>query len=54
VILALLWLNEFLLFWIDGIAGHAITDWWRWIPVPVSAVLWPLVTGFYARFAPRR
>jgi len=54
VILALLWLNEFLLFWIDGIAGHAITDWRRWIPVPVSAALWPLVTVLYARFAPRR
>jgi rod shape-determining protein MreD len=54
VILALLWLNEFLLFWIDGIAGHAITDWRRWITVPVSAALWPLVTVFYARFAARR
>lgn len=54
VILALLWLNEFLLFWIDGIAGHAVTDWRRWITVPVSAALWPLVTGFYARFAARR
>ncbi len=54
VILALLWLNEFLLFWIDGIAGHAITDWRRWITVPVSAALWPLVTAFFARFAPRR
>ena len=54
VILALLWLNEFLLFWIDGIAGHAITDWRRWITVPVSAALWPLIAGFYARFAARR
>ncbi len=54
VILALLWLNEFLLFWIDGIAGHAITDWRRWITVPVSAAIWPLVTGFYARIAARR
>jgi rod shape-determining protein MreD len=54
VILALLWLNEFLLFWIDGIAGHAITDWRRWIPVPLSAALWPLVTSLYAHFAPRR
>jgi rod shape-determining protein MreD len=54
VILALLWLNEFLLFWIDGIAGHSITDWRRWITVPVSAALWPLVAGFYARFAARR
>lgn len=54
VILALLWLNEFLLFWIDGVAGHAITDWRRWISVPVSAAFWPLVTGLYARYASRR
>lgn len=54
VILALLWLNEFLLFWIDGIAGHAITDWRRWISVPVSAAIWPLLAGLYARFAARR
>ena len=54
VILALLWLNEFLLFWIDGVAGHEITDWRRWISVPVSAAAWPLVTVLYARFAARR
>lgn len=54
VILALLWLNEFLLFWIDGIAGHAITDWRRWIAVPVSAACWPLINGLFARYASRR
>ena len=54
VVLALLWLNEFLLFWIDGVAGHAITDWRRWISVPVSAAFWPLVTVLYARYAARR
>ena len=54
VILALLWLNEFLLFWIDGVAGHAITDWRRWISVPVSAAFWPLIAGLYARYASRR
>ena len=54
VILALLWLNEFLLFWIDGVAGHAITDWRRWISVPVSAAFWPLIAGLYARYAARR
>jgi rod shape-determining protein MreD len=54
VILALLWLNEFLLFWIDGVAGHAITDWRRWISVPVSAAFWPLIAGIYARYAARR
>lgn len=54
VILALLWLNEFLLFWIDGVAGHAITDWRRWISVPVSAACWPLLTGLFSRYASRR
>ncbi|HWN07646.1 MAG TPA: rod shape-determining protein MreD [Steroidobacteraceae bacterium] len=54
VVLALLWLNEFLLFWIDGVAGHPVTDWRRWLSVPVSAACWPLLTGIYARFASRR
>jgi rod shape-determining protein MreD len=54
VILALLWFNEFLVFWIDGIAGHPITDWRRWITVPVSAACWPLVNGLFARYASRR
>ena len=54
VILALLWLNDFLLFWIDGVAGHPVTDWRRWLSVPVSAACWPLLAGLYARFASRR
>jgi len=54
VVLAMLWLNEFLLFWIDGVAGHEVTDWRRWISVPVGAACWPLVTGLYARAAARR
>lgn len=54
VVLAILWLNEFLLFWIDGVAGHAITDWRRWLSVPAGAACWPLVTGLYSRIAARR
>ncbi|HEU0225492.1 MAG TPA: rod shape-determining protein MreD [Steroidobacteraceae bacterium] len=54
VILALLWLNEFLVFWIDGVAGHPVTDWRRWLSVPVGAACWPLVTGLLARAASRR
>ena len=53
VILALLFLNEFLLFWLDGVAGHPVTDWRRWIAVPVGAACWPLVTGLYSRIAAR-
>ncbi len=54
VIMALLFLNEFLLFWLDGVAGHPVTDWRRWLAVPVGAACWPLVTGLYARVAARR
>jgi rod shape-determining protein MreD len=54
VILALLWLNEFLLFWIDGVAGHPVTDWRRWLAVPAGAACWPLIAGLYTRFAARR
>jgi rod shape-determining protein MreD len=54
VILALLWLNEFLLFWIDGVSGHPVTDWRRWLAVPAGAACWPLISGVYARFAARR
>lgn len=54
VVLALLWLNEFLLFWIDGVAGHPVTDWRRWLAVPISAAFWPLLAALYARHAPRR
>jgi rod shape-determining protein MreD len=54
VILALLFLNEFLLFWLDGVAGHPVTDWRRWLAVPVGAACWPLVTGLYSRVAARR
>jgi rod shape-determining protein MreD len=54
VILALLWLNEFIVFWIDGVAGHPVTDWRRWLSVPVGAACWPLLAGMFARVAARR
>jgi rod shape-determining protein MreD len=41
----LLALYEFLLFWIDGIIGQAVTTWLRWLPVLTSTLLWPLVVG---------
>lgn len=41
----LLALYEFLLFWIDGIIGQAVTTWMRWIPVFTSTLLWPLLVG---------
>jgi len=41
----LLTLYEFLLFWIDGIIGQAVTTWMRWLSVITSTLLWPLLVG---------
>jgi rod shape-determining protein MreD len=38
-------LYEFLLFWIDGIIGQAVTSWMRWLPVITSTLLWPLLVA---------
>jgi len=54
VVLALLFLHEFLLFWLDGVSGHPVTDWRRWLAVPIGAACWPLIAGFYPRMAGRR
>lgn len=53
VVFGLLALNEFLLFWIDGLAGHPVTAWTRWAPVFTGAALWPLLSAFYLRLASR-
>lgn len=53
VVGALLGLNEFLLFWIDGLAGHPVTTWTRWVPVLTGAVIWPFLSAFYTRLAMR-
>jgi rod shape-determining protein MreD len=52
-VLSLLWLYQFLLFWIDGVTGHPVTDWARWLPVLTGAALWPVLTGFLGRFLTR-
>ncbi len=42
-VLILLMLYQFMLFWIDGITGQAVTTWERWIPAVIGAALWPIV-----------
>ena len=44
-VLMLLALYEFLVFWIDGIIGPAITAWTRWLPVLTSTLLWPVLVA---------
>lgn len=53
VVCALLALNEFVLFWIDGLAGQPVTDWTRWAPVFTGAAVWPFLSAFYTRLAMR-
>lgn len=42
---------EFVLFWIDGVAGVEVDQWWRWLPVASTALVWPLWAFFLERIA---
>ncbi len=53
VVFALLALSEFIVFWIDGVTGHAVTQWTRWLGVLVGAAFWPLLVGLLERHLPR-
>ena len=53
VVMSLLWLYQFLLFWIDGITGHPITGWARWLPALTGAALWLPLSGLLARYTHR-
>lgn len=33
---------EFVLFWIDGVTGVYVDQWWRWLPVATTVLLWPV------------
>jgi rod shape-determining protein MreD len=48
-VLLLLVIYEFVIFWIDGATGHALTDWRRWITPLAGALLWPVVAGLLGR-----
>ena len=45
-VFALLGAYQFLLFWIDGMAGRQVPLMSRWLPVIVGGLLWPLIMGF--------
>lgn len=53
VAFALLAIYQFLLFWIDGVAGQPVTAWVRWLPVATGALLWPVLAGFLGRLMMR-
>ena len=45
-VLALLAIYQFLLFWVDGVAGRTVTGMERWAPILAGGLLWPLILGF--------
>jgi len=53
VVMSLLWIYQFTLFWVDGVTGHPLTDWARWLPVLTGALLWPPFTGLMGRITAR-
>ncbi|MBA3564386.1 MAG: rod shape-determining protein MreD [Gammaproteobacteria bacterium] len=52
-VLALIAVYEFILYWVDGMAGRSVDGTDRWIPVVTSAVIWPLVALFFGRLQRR-
>jgi rod shape-determining protein MreD len=48
-VIALLSLYEFMLFWVDGVAGRTVPLIERWAPVTTSTVLWILMLVFLER-----
>jgi rod shape-determining protein MreD len=54
VVLFLLLLYQFLMFWIDGVTGHPLNAWVRWLPVLTGTLLWPVLTVFLGHLLTRR
>jgi rod shape-determining protein MreD len=52
-IFALLTFYQFVLFWIDGATGNAVTSWGRWLAPITGALAWPFIAAFLSRFHER-
>lgn len=52
-VFALMAIEAFILFWIDGVAGNPPVGFARWIQVLTGAILWPLVMAIMDRVRER-
>jgi rod shape-determining protein MreD len=52
-VMSLLFFFQFILFWIDGVTGHPVTDWERWMPVLTGTLIWPVLAAVLGRFVAR-
>ena len=48
-VFAVLTLNEFIIWGIDGWSGHSVATPWRWIQPMIGAMLWPFVALLVGR-----
>lgn len=44
---------QFVLFWIDGATGNAVTSFGRWLAPVIGALVWPLLAGLLNRLRER-
>jgi rod shape-determining protein MreD len=52
-IFALLTFYQFVLFWIDGATGNAVTSFGRWLAPITGAIVWPFVAAILGRLHER-
>jgi rod shape-determining protein MreD len=52
-VFALLFMYQFLLFWVDGATGNPVTTYSRWLAAPIGGLLWPFVVGIMSRLHER-
>lgn len=45
MVMLLVLLYHWLLYVISGMAGDHVSSWWRWLPVLISAILWPVIVS---------
>ena len=50
----LLTLNQFVLFWVDGLTGSGEIQAGRWMPVVTGTLLWPLLAQALGMFRRHR
>lgn len=49
-VVLLLAIYEFVLFWVDGVAGRTVPIVDRWAPLVASAVVWPMILAYLDRY----
>ena len=49
-VVLLLAIYEFVLFWVDGVAGRTVPLMERWAPLITSAMIWPLIMAYLDRY----